>query len=286
MIWAILSVLSGFFDAVGFAILKKLNSINGRLLLFLRYAFTLPFLLAALYFYDIPQLTPYFYIIMALNITVSLAGTYLMINSLHNGSMSKSIPMLSFTPVFLLLVSFVLLGEFPSTIGLIGIIVVVMGSYAINISLAKEGLSKPFMNMFSDKGTFYMLLVAFLFSLSATFSKIAINLSNPGFYNAFQYTASSALLLVLFRKNIFTNKDLVRKHFRVILLLGIATALTELFYSIAVKLDLVAYTISLKRTSVIFSVILGYFMFREKNFRESIIGASIMLIGAAMILSS
>jgi drug/metabolite transporter (DMT)-like permease len=42
--------------------------------------------------------------------------------------------------------------------------------------------------------------------------------------------------------------------------------------------------ISIKRTSSIFSVLYGHFLFKEKNIRERLIGAIIMLVGAALII--
>ena len=45
---------------------------------------------------------------------------------------------------------------------------------------------------------------------------------------------------------------------------------TEKDQMFALKLTLVAYVISVKRMSIVFSVIFGYFIFKEKNIKDSL----------------
>lgn len=52
----------------------------------------------------------------------------------------------------------------------------------------------------------------------------------------------------------------------------------------AISDGFVVCVISIKRLSIVFSVILGYLIFREKNINHRIIGAIIMLIGTAFIV--
>ena len=58
------------------------------------------------------------------------------------------------------------------------------------------------------------------------------------------------------------------------------------FHNLAVALTIVPYMISIKRTSSIFSVGFGYFLFKEKDIRERIFGTFIMLVGAGLIILS
>jgi uncharacterized membrane protein len=51
----------------------------------------------------------------------------------------------------------------------------------------------------------------------------------------------------------------------------------------AVSLTLVAYVISIKRTSVLMSVGFGHFIFKEKGIQERSLGAAIMILGVAII---
>ena len=56
-----------------------------------------------------------------------------------------------------------------------------------------------------------------------------------------------------------------------------------IFHMIAISMTLVAYLISVKRTSAIISVLFGTLLFKEKGFKERIWGAIIMVIGVLFI---
>mgnify|MGYP000474666247 CR=1 FL=1 len=58
----------------------------------------------------------------------------------------------------------------------------------------------------------------------------------------------------------------------------------DIFNFLAVQLVIVPYMISIKRTSSIFGFLYGKFVFKEKNIKERLTGALIMLIGAGLII--
>jgi uncharacterized membrane protein len=62
--------------------------------------------------------------------------------------------------------------------------------------------------------------------------------------------------------------------------------MTSIFQMTAINLTLVSYVISIKRTSVIMSVLFGYFIFKEKGLKERLTGTSIMVIGVLSIALS
>ncbi|MFA7229155.1 MAG: DMT family transporter, partial [Melioribacteraceae bacterium] len=116
---------------------------------------------------------------------INVAANILYMRSISKGDISSVMPMQSFAPIFLLLSSPVILGEFPNIVGLIGIITGVAGSYLLNLDLKQKNILAPFKSLVKDKGTKYMLIVAFLWSISANFDKIAIQNSSTWQYMAF-----------------------------------------------------------------------------------------------------
>jgi len=52
---------------------------------------------------------------------------------------------------------------------------------------------------------------------------------------------------------------------------------------LALQSAFVAYVIPVKRLSIVFGVIFGHFIFKEKHIKERFIGAAIMLIGIFLI---
>ena len=285
MIWVILSILAGLGDAISFALIRKLNKLDTYAKLAFYSLMALPFLLFGFLFYEVPSVSAYFYFIVIANVIVWSIAIFLLMKSLESSELSSSIPILSFTPIFLLLVSYMLLQEFPSSQGLLGILIIVIGSYILNISSIKSGYFEPIKSIFIKKGH-YMLIAAFLFSITASLAKIGINLSNPAYFMFMHYSFTSLVLTVLFFNKIKENRNQIKINFKYFLAIGIAVACSELLIATAIKFAIVPYVISLKRSSVVFSVLIGFLFFREKNFNQAVIGAIIMFIGALLITLS
>ena len=285
MIWALFSIMAGLGDAVSFAIMKKLSDADIYVKLLFYNVMTLPFLLFGFLFYEIPRVSLGFYIVIIINSIVWIVATFLLMKSLETGDLSASIPILNFTPVFLLFISYLLLGEFPNFQGLVGILVVVAGSYILHISSIKSGYFEPIKSIFIGRGL-SMFVVAFLFGITASLAKIGIQLSNPAYFMFMHYLFVSLVLTILYFNKIRENKKQIKANFKYFLVMGIAVAFSEILAGTAFKLTLVPYVISLKRTSIIFSVLIGYLFFREKHFKEAIIGSIIMFIGALLITLS
>lgn len=286
MLWAFLSALAGLGDSISFAFMKRLGKLDTAAKLAMYALTAFPFMLLGFLFYEIPDAPAKFYIIAFVNVCLWSSALYFMMKSLQASDLSISIPMLSFTPVFLLFVSYILLNELPSFLGLIGVVIVTVGSYILNISSVKYGYFEPFKSIFRNRGTAYMLAAAFIFSITASLAKIGIKLSNPAYFMATHYLFASVILAALFFNRIKNNIGQIKENSRYFLMMGIAVAFSELLAAAALKSAIVPYVISLKRTSIIFSVLIGFFIFKEKNFRHAITGAVIMFIGVVLIVLS
>ena len=283
MIWVMLPIVAGFFDSIFYTALKKLSDLDTYSKIALLNIAALPFLALGFLFFNIPKVSGMFYLVTLINIALFFLAQILMIKSLKMSNLSVSIPMLSFTPVFLLLTSYLMLSEFPTLAGLLGVLLVVLGSYVLNIHEAKQGYLESIKSIFKNKGIFYMVIVAFLYSLCANLGKIGVNLSNPAYYMFMFYLIYSILLFIVFFKNIKSNIIVLRKNLNYFALAGFSTAASEILIGITYKYSIVPYIISLKRASILFSVLIGVFLFKEKNFKQAIIGSAIMLIGVLII---
>ncbi|HLC60825.1 MAG TPA: EamA family transporter [Candidatus Nanoarchaeia archaeon] len=286
MIWVILPIAAGFFDSVFYSVLKKLSGIDIYAKIALLNIITVPFLALGFIFFNIPKIASMFYLVIFINIIIFFIAQMLMIKSLEVSNLSISIPMLSFTPVFLLLTSYLMLNEFPSLAGLFGVLLVVLGSYVLNIHGAKHGYLDPVKSIFKNKGIFYMVIVAFLYSLCANLGKIGVNLSNPAYYMFMFYLIYSMLLFVIFYKKVKSNITILGKNLNYFVFGGFSTAASEILIGIAYKYSIVPYIISLKRTSILFAVLIGIFLFKEKNIKQAILGSAIMFVGVLIITLS
>lgn len=65
---------------------------------------------------------------------------------------------------------------------------------------------------------------------------------------------------------------------------GIFNSVSIITNMVALSLTKVAYMISVKRLSLLFSVLYGYIMFKESGIREKLLGAIFMITGVLLII--
>ncbi|MBI2541297.1 DMT family transporter [Candidatus Woesearchaeota archaeon] len=282
MLWIILSVLSGLGDAIIFALMKKLKGVNSSIVVWVHYAFAIPFLLVFLYFSFPENISNNLYWIIPLNSILLLISSYMLLEALQASKISVSLPMLSLTPLFLVLLSYIILKEIPSAWGFVGILLIVVGAYIINIKNGK-GFFEPFAALFKIKGSLYVIVVSFIWSITATLYKKGIIESNPVYFTSMTYLFTSAIMLPFLFFNFRGKLTELRQNIKMLLFLGAASAFMTLLSSYAMLFTLASYVISIKRSSLIFSIFIGYFYFKEKNIKNALIGTVIMLIGGVLI---
>lgn len=283
MLWALLSVLSGLGDAFIFALMKKLKGTNSSMVVWVQYAFAMPILLFLLYLNFPQKINTNVYWVGFLNAILLLVSTYLLVKAAQISDLSISMPMLSFTPLFLVFTSYVMLKEVPTLYGFIGVLLIVIGAYIINIKSYKKGVLEPFLLLFKNKGPFYILIVASIWSITANLFKTGILSSNVIFFTTLVYAIISLVMLPLFYFKLKEKIKEIKINFKKLLLLGISSGFAVLLAAYAMLTAIVPYVISLKRSSVIFAIFFGYFMFKEKNIKDVMIGTVIMLIGGVLI---
>src|SRR5258708_5451567 len=117
--------------------------------------------------------------------------------------LSVCIPFLAFTPVFLIFTGWVLLGELPPAIKLTGVVLIVVGSLVMHWRQFAVSWSAPFRAIIKEKGSRYMLMVAFIFSVTNPLDKKLVTMSDI-YIQAFGFSFGlcwSFLLLALLQRH-------------------------------------------------------------------------------------
>jgi drug/metabolite transporter (DMT)-like permease len=151
-------------------------------------------------FWGIPPLGPGLFPAVAVTVSINIVATILFYRALASTDLSLSVPMLAFTPVFLILTSFFILGELPTIAGAAGILMVACGAYLLNLEYRNGrpiSLSAPFRTLFRDRGVGSMLFVAFLYSISVNFDKQVVENSNPVFGSVIVFFLLGSVFLVI-----------------------------------------------------------------------------------------
>jgi len=287
MLWVLYALLSAFSFATADAFTKKASDdLDNYVLILSRFFYGAPFILLLLLFIPTPKIEAGFWLALIALLPFEILAWVLYIKALKSNQISLVLPFLSFTPAFLVVISFLMLGEIPSLMGLFGIALVVAGAYILNLKNLNGNLFEPFRTILREKGSLYMLIVAFLFSITSSLSKILVQKSSPLFSSA-AYLATMALSFLAI--SFFASKKNIgqlKTGFKGLLPVGIFYALMVIFHNLAITLTIVPYMMSIKRTSSIFSVLYGHFWFKDENIKMRGFGALIMLLGAVLIILS
>ena len=247
----------------------------------------IPFFLfpISLFFVDL-RFNTQFWIGFAGSGTIQIINTVLYMRAISKGEISTVMPMLSFTPLVLLITAPILVGEFPSLIGLGGVVLVVAGSYLLNIDLKNMSVLEPLKAIIKNKGTRLMLIVATLWGISGAFDKMALNNSSVFQYITFLNIVVfiSTTIMVVYQKKF--NLVKIREAKTNLFMVSFLTTCSYILHFAAISMTLVAYVVSLKRLTGMFSVLIGGYFLNEPKMKQRLGGATVMFIGVLMIIFS
>lgn len=285
MIWFFLSIASAFLHALHLSLVKKfLKNISQYVLASGVYLCTGLILLTASFLKGVPEIGSRFYEAVLGTVSINFIATILNYRALMTTDLSLAAPFLAFTPVFSIFTSFILLRELPTWMGAIGICLVFSGTYILNFSKGSKGLLDPWKEIFKNKGMFCMFMAAFLYSVATNFDKLAFLNSDPVFGPGIVFTILGLAFFVFSLTKRLAITRIFGQNSKKLFLIGVLTATSNFFINSAYRYQIVPYVISVKRLSIVFSVIIGGMFFKEKNINRRLAAAVIILMGLLAIL--
>jgi len=284
--WIVYSLLTAIFLATSDALTKRvLASRDEYFVAWARLLFALPVLLVNLLFIEIPPLNKTFWMATLSALPLEIIAIILYTKALKISPISLTMPFLALTPLFLIVISYVIAGEEISFSGGVGIFLMAIGSYMLNLHKIRKSFIEPIKAVMNEKGCVLMIIVAFIYSMTSSLGKVAISNSSPVFFGSFYFI----ILAVLFTPiALIKNKGKVRisrKDIAPLSAIGVTQALMIVLHMTAMSMPKVAYMIAVKRTSLLFSVMYGYFLFKEEQIGEKAFGAVVMLVGFVLIVT-
>jgi len=286
--WAFYALLSAFFAASIDPVAKiALRKSDAYLVGWFGLLFSLPVLAVFFFISGIPAFSPGLFRIIAIAMPFEVLAIVFYYKALKAADISITVPFLALTPIVSALIAYFLLGEVLSRQGIAGVVLICIGVYSLNIKEAKYSLLHPLIAIFTNKGSLYMAFVGILFGIGSTLSKMAMLRLNPETI-AFVYMSCVTICLfpiVLYRlKKGLSKLDRGPKTYVFYALIGIFFALACFTYFKSVSMTNVAYTISIKRLSLLISVGYGWLIFKEREFKIRFLSTLCMCLGIALIM--
>ena len=298
--WTWYALLAAISTASTDALIKKyLSFLSPVEMAMARFVAPVPLLVPLLFLTKIPHLSPTFWSTVVLLVPLEFTAMFLYMNALRTSQMSLSIPMLAFSPSFIVVTGWLILGEDVSFKGFCGIMSTVFGAYLLHVIPGGDrGVLEPLKALFKYKGSRYMLGVAFIYSITSCLGKKAILLSSPTFFAPFYFSLLGVTLPLFYafssKKRLF-HQVLVAVRSRashvlallpVFVGIGVLQALMVYSHMISISMTNAAYMITVKRTSLLFSILLGATLFGERPLVPRLLGGSLMLFGVFLVVTS
>ncbi|MBN2095725.1 MAG: EamA family transporter [Candidatus Aenigmarchaeota archaeon] len=254
--------------------------ISGWSLRFFAFLVLCPLLL----FIEIPPLGSSFWQALFLGALLNVAATILFMKALKKSEISRVIPLISLEPAFLLITAPLVLGEYPNIYGLVGVLLMIVGTYSLNVRKECDSLLDPFRTLAKHKGSRIMIAVTIIWGVTTLIDKVGILNSSPVFW-AIAFNGMLTLLLtpVMLLKS---GKKIraIPKNIRKLLPLGGVNALSQVCQVIAFSMTQVSYVAAVKRTGSLLTVCYGGMGLKEKHFKRRLFATVLMLAGALLII--
>lgn len=211
-------------------------------------------------------------------------GNGLLIKAFEKGDLSILGPINSYKAVVSLIFGVIILGEIPGLWGMLGVVLIIAGSYFV-LDTTEERFS---WKLLKNKEIQYRIGAMVVAAIEAIFIKKTILLSSVSFsfIGWCWFGALFAFIIMKFFK-VNVQAEITKidassglKFVALVACIGIMQYTTNYVFENMV----VGYALSLFQLSVIISVFLGYKIFKEVDIKKKLLGSLIMILGSVLII--
>lgn len=220
-------------------------------------------------------ITPEFWLYAIAGGITGAIGNCFMVLALKQGELSVLGPINSYKAIVGMIFGIFLLHEYPNIYGLLGIGLIIIGSYFI-LESPKALLRKDIQ---------YRIYALIFTAIEAAFIKKVIILSSIA--SSFIISSFLGAIFSYLIMRILENEKLhipTKKNSIMYISTTLCFAIMTFTTAYVFKYMNVGYALSLFQLSIILNVILGYKLFNEKKLIKKLLGSLIILIGSAAIL--
>jgi uncharacterized membrane protein len=286
VIWFVFALLSALFQVLRNMVMKRLgHQLDETINVWGRFTFILPFAAIGVFVQGMPELKAGVWLYCLLFAIAQIAGTQFLAMALHVAEISLVTALWKLSVILLVVWGVLALNERPSTLGVIGVLVSVVGMYLLNVERARVSLWAPLVALVRDPGQRYTLASAFFFAPSVVFIKKLALVSSPTFAVFSGYVVCSALItpFAIYRSGRHFRQ--IGKHWWSFVALGAFAAVSTWFGTTAYTMTVSSYVEAVKQLELVMALVIGWLVFGE-GARVKLIwkGCVVMLIGLVLVV--
>lgn len=231
-----------------------------------------------------PVLSREFWIYSVLGGIVGALGNSFLVKALQKGDLSVLGPINSYKSLVGIFVGVILLGEVPTLWGLLGIALIIFGSYFV-LDTTPERFSFALLKKVEIRFRIWAMILT---AIEAVFvKKVILASSTPIAFISWCWFGALFSFALLFIYKLDLKKETLKIGFgdiRNYSFLVVCIGLMQFTTNYVFEHMAVGYALSLFQLSIILSVLLGHRIFQEKDIRKKLIGSAIMIIGSIVII--
>lgn len=246
-----------------------------------------PIFLAWLLIDGLPEVRPSYWVPALASVALNVGANLAFFGALRSAALSIAIPLLSLTPVFTTLLAIPMLGQEPTGLQGLGILLVVVGAFALG--LPEGGPLTPaaaWRTWRTDRSVLWMLVVALLWSLTVPLDKMAMDQASGPLHGLVLNTGvGGAVALVLLAQRRLGELADFRKAPLVLPFAVVVSAVALGLQLVAIQKVWVGLVETMKRgIGNGLAVVFGYLVFQEAVTARKIGAVGLMVVGVALIL--
>lgn len=253
--------------------------------------------------------------------TLNIGIQYGSVLALKYADVSLVVPIAATVPLWVIWLSYWMLGEWPTFWGKIGIIMIAVGAYVLNLQGGTEALPQrlaavlpkrfhehvgfylgPWLRLFGNTGVRVALATAWLGAISLNFNKLAIEQAGPFVFSGFAYLFVALSLAVTQlvgdawrrRPSRSTSPEPPKQQepvsprwlvpgWRLLLPIGMLLGLVSASLNSGYAYGIVPYVGSFHRLQIFWTVLLAGTLLGEQRMWERLAASLILCVGAALL---
>lgn len=241
-----------------------------------------------------PQFDGIFFAALLLSAALNWGATLLSTQALAQSDASLVTPLLTFNPAFTLLVAWLTLGEMPGVREALGVAIILLGSYLLEVEETSTGLLAPLAVLVRQPGAVFAILASALWGITTVLEKVAIEHVSPP-SGPLVALAGTLLTVVLLTPGAFGARRRVDtpppkhplgglgRHLRAFLVAVLIAGIAPLFGFTAIATGLVGYVTALFKLSALLTVLWARLFLGEGDLRQRLLGTLVMVAGGALV---
>ncbi len=243
---------------------------------------------------QLPEVDIIFFVALLGSSALNWAATLLSTRALAIADASLVSPLLTFNPAFTLLVAWPTLHEIPGLRQAIGVVVILLGAYLLEVEQARTGLLTPLRILLRRPGTLSAVIASALWGITTVLEKLAIEHVTPpsgplvALIGTFLTVAllTPGALLPSNRASSPAEKTTpggLSAHPRSFAAAALIAGVAPLFGFTAIAIGLVGYVTALFKLSAVLTVLWARLFLGEGDLRQRLLGAVVMTIGGVLV---